>query len=316
MFANKTLLSSIVVSVIIIGALIVQMATVSSQLEDRDRTIELQTHEIEQHIATVSTQKQEIESKTALLADLNAKILAKSNEVDSLGTQLSVQGNEIAALKADAEGLEQEIALLQSKIDSNEQYVASLSNQLEHSQQSSKRTKISAYSLAIINDERGVVFPIEVEVINSGTGAISVDVSNVQYEDAFQSAVRTAAAVASDYTGESITDKDVIVRIMGDQNEKKMTTIDGGSAGALIAGMLVAALSDRDVNDDVLITGTINPNGTVGRVGSVGEKIEAAIDFGSNTMLVPKAQEVDSEKIVVVGVLDIDDVVKYLVVPR
>jgi uncharacterized protein len=314
--ANKTTLSVVLAASIIFGALGVEVVSMSSELANKDRTIELQSQEIEQHLAAIAIQKQEVDSRNAQLEELYVEISAKSEEVDSLGAELSVRGEELAALQDNVQRLQGEIALLQSKIQSDEQYVASLSKQLQFTEQNAKRVKISHYSLAVINNERGIVFPIEVEIINSGTGAISVDVSNVQYEDAFQSAVRTAAAVASDYTGVPVSDKDIIVRIIGIQPDGELATIDGSSAGALITGIIVAGLTDSQVNDKVLLTGTINPNGTVGRVGSIEEKTEAALDFGAVMLLVPASQEFDSDKIVVVGVLDIDEVVKYLVVSK
>jgi uncharacterized protein len=307
------MLSVVLAASIIVGALGIQVASMSSELANRDRTIELQSQEIEQHLVAIAMQKQEIEGKTAQLEELNAEIAAKSQAVDSLGTQLSAQGEELTGLQAQSQSLQEEIALLQSKIKSDEQYVAALSKQLELTEQGAKRVKISHYSLAVINSERGVVFPMEVEIINSGTGAVSVDVSNVQYEDAFQSAVKTAASVASEYTGVPISDKDIIVRIIDYQRDSELATIDGSSAGALITGMIVAGLTDREVNDKVLMTGTINPNGTVGRVGSIEQKTEAAIDFGATILLLPESQEFNSSKISVVGVLDIEDVVKYLI---
>jgi PDZ domain-containing secreted protein len=314
--ANRTILSVVLAASIIVGALAVQVASMSSELASKSKTIELQSQEIEEYLATISAQKQEVEDKAAALEELDAEIVTKTREVDSLGANLAVQGAEMAGLQKQVQRLQEEIALLQSKIESDIQYVESLSKQLELTQQSAKRVKISHYSLAVINNERGIVFPIEVEIINSGTGAISVDVSNAMYEDAFQSAVRTAAVVASEHTGESISDKDIIVRIISDQPDTRLATIDGSSAGALIAGMIVAGLSDGRVNYKVLITVTINPNGTVGKVGSLEEKNEAALDFGANVLLVPESQEFDSERIIVVGVLDIDEVVKYLVVSK
>jgi uncharacterized protein len=302
------MLSVVIAASLIVGALAVQIASMSSELASKNETID-------QYLAAIDLQRQEVEAKTAQLAELNLEIAAKSQEVDSLGAELSAQGAEMAGLQAQAQRLQAEIALLQSKIKSDEQYVASLSRQLEVTRESAKRVKMSHYSLAVINGESGIVFPIEVEIINSGTGTISVDVSNAQYEDAFQSAVRTAAAVASEYTGEPISDKDIIVRIIDDQPDSELATIDGSSAGALITGMIAAGLTDRQVNDKVLVTGTINPNGTVGKVGSIVEKTEAAMDFGAVILLVPESQEFESGRIVVVGVLDIDEVMKYLIAP-
>jgi uncharacterized protein len=314
--ANKTTLSVVLTASIIAGALAVQMASMSLDLADNAKTIDLKNQEIEQHLAAIATQKQEIEDKAGELEGLRAEITAKSQEAESLGSELAFRGEELAALQAQAGRLQAEISMLQSKIRSDEQYVASLSRQLELTEQGAKRVRISHYSLAVINDERGVVFPIEVEIINSGTGTISIDVSNAQYQTSFQTAVRTAATVASEYTGQSIEDKDIIVRITGDQTDGELATIDGSSAGALIAGMMVAGLTDGQVNDKVMVTGTINPNGSVGRVGGLEEKVEAASEYGAHVLLVPKSQDIDSTKMAVVGVLDIEEVAKHLILPK
>lgn len=311
--ANKNVLAVVLVALVVSGVLAGTVASMSSELVEKNATIQLQNQEIEQHLAAIAAQNKEIEVKSAQLDELNREISARSLEAENLGTELSAQAEQLARLQVQAARLQTEISLLQSKIRLDEQHVASLSKQLELTQENAKRTKISHYSLAV-SDGNGIVFPIEVEVINSGTGAISVDVSNAQYEPAFQSAVRTAADVASEYTGESISDKDIIVRIINDQNGSALTKIDGSSAGVLIAGMMVAALTDKTVSDKVMVTGAINPNGTVGRVSSVEEKTEAAADFGASVILVPKAQEFDDNRIVVIGILDIDDVVRYLVV--
>jgi uncharacterized protein len=311
--ANRTALSIVLASLIVAGALGAQVIGMSAELASKSDTIEQQGQEIEQHLAAIAGQKQEVEAKTTQLDQLNSELAAKSQQADGLSFELAARGEELAALEAQAGRLQEEIGLLQSKIKSDEQYVASLSKQLELTQQSAKRVKVNHYSLAVVNNERAIVFPIEVEVINSGAGTISVDVSNAQYEDAFQDAVRTAAAVASEYTGQSIADKDIIVRIIDDHTDGELATIDGSSAGALIAGMMVAALVDSQVGDGVLVTGTINPNGSVGRVGSIAEKSEAALDFGANVLLVPEAQHFNSDKMIVVGVSDIDEVMKYLI---
>jgi predicted ATP-dependent protease len=306
-------LAVILVALVVSGVLAAQVAGMSVELARRSNTIELQNQEIEQHLAAIATKNKEMEAKSVQLDALNREIAARSLEAESLGIELSAQAEQLARLQTQAARLQTEISLLQSKILLDEQYVTSLSKQLELTRENAKRVKISHYSLAVRNGI-AIAFPIEVEVINSGTGAISVDVSNAQYEPAFQDAVRTAAAVASEYTGEPISDMDIFVRIINDQSEGALTKIDGSSAGALIAGMLVAALTDKAVSDKVMVTGTINPNGTIGRVNNIEEKAEAAIDLGANMLLVPNAQQFDSTRIVVKGVLDIDDIVRYLVV--
>ena len=184
-------------------------------------------------------------------------------------------------------------------------------HQLEEGEpQSIKR--ISHYATGVIGDKT-VVFPIEVDILNHGTGAVSVDLTNVEYEIAFQTAVRTAAMVASNYTRLSISDKDIIVRIVNDDNSK-VIKIDGPSAGAVITALIIAGLTDKVLNDSVLVTGAINPNGSIGQVGSIGSKTDAAIGFGAHELLVPQSQEFKSSNIFVIGVSGIQQVMKYLTV--
>ena len=58
--------------------------------------------------------------------------------------------------------------------------------------------------------------------------------------------------------------------------------------GAAITVALVAAIENKPLRSDVAITGTINEDGTVGHVGSVFEKSQAAGNFGIKTFFVPK----------------------------
>ena len=152
------------------------------------------------------------------------------------------------------------------------------------------------------------------EIINSGTGILSVDINNVQYEPGFQSAVRAAAAAASQYSGESISDKDIVVRFAYEDSRfgGEPVNVDGSSAGAIIAAMIAAGLSDKQINSAILVTGSISEDGTVGRIGSLEEKIVAANTFGAEAILVPESQEVESDTLTVIGVSGIDEIIAQL----
>ena len=304
--ANKKILSIVLAALTAAGTLGVHAASISIELGEKSRTIELQNQEIEQHTAAIALQRQELDTKTTQLELLNSEIAAKSQEARSLG-------GELEALRAQAGRLQTEIGLLQSKIESDEQYIADLTLTLEVTQESAKVVRVSHYGLAVVEGE-GVAFPIEVDIINSGTGAVSIDVSNVEYETDFQTAVRTAAVVAAEYSGEQMSDKNVVVRFLID-SEGEVVTIDGSSAGGLVAAMMIAGLTGREINDDVLVTGTIKPDGTIGSVGSLDAKTEAAIDFGAHVLIVPESQDFQSDRMAVVGTSDIDDVLRYLIAP-
>ncbi len=69
--------------------------------------------------------------------------------------------------------------------------------------------------------------------------------------------------------------------------------VDGPSAGALLTiGTLAAILGDR-IPKNFAMTGTINPDGTIGPVGGIPQKLDGAAKAGITTFLVPVGQRAD-----------------------
>jgi len=63
--------------------------------------------------------------------------------------------------------------------------------------------------------------------------------------------------------------------------------IDGPSAGALMTVGLMAALRDRPLDPEVSMTGTINPDGSIGAVSNIPAKVRGAHEHGLRTVLIP-----------------------------
>ena len=72
--------------------------------------------------------------------------------------------------------------------------------------------------------------------------------------------------------------------------------IDGPSAGALMTVGVLAALLGDNVKSDVAMTGTINPDGTIGPVGGIPQKLQGAKKAGMTTVLVPASQRYDIDE--------------------
>ena len=71
--------------------------------------------------------------------------------------------------------------------------------------------------------------------------------------------------------------------------------IDGPSAGALMTiGVLAGVLGDT-VRSDAAMTGTINPDGTIGPVGGIVRKIEGAAGQGKKLVLIPAGMRVERD---------------------
>lgn len=72
---------------------------------------------------------------------------------------------------------------------------------------------------------------------------------------------------------------------------------DGPSAGVTITTALVSAFTKRPVHKDVAMTGEVTLRGRVLRIGGLKEKAIAAYNAGSQTVIIPKENERDLEKI-------------------
>jgi predicted ATP-dependent protease len=305
-----------------------QSSAMSSQLAEKSATIDLQNQQILEHTSTIASQSKELQDKTVELEDLNieialldAEIVAneqtiaqKTAEAETLSNVVQDQRVLMQQLQSQALELQNEVNQLKQTVEENQAKITDLTEQVQTNREqleSAKRIKVNHHGVGVTESGQGVVFPIEVEVIGSGDGTISVDVKNVQYEASFQQAVRTAAEVASDYSGISISNKDIIIRFVNDPSNS-LVRVDGGSAGALMTGMIIAALSDRQIESSVLLTGTIQQDGSIGVIGGLQSKTDAAAEFGAEMMLVPEDQEFYHDSIKVVGVSDIEDVMRYL----
>ncbi len=136
---------------------------------------------------------------------------------------------------------------------------------------------------------QGSVLKITVE-IRDGTGLVLVDTAIPSGVD-FQTSARTAVTVSQNITGIDLSKKDVIFSISAGNNQD-LQAVDGGSAGGAMTVLLASDLLGKPINSHVLMTGTIQSDGTIGPIGAVGEKADAAGQYGAKIFLVPQGQAV------------------------
>lgn len=138
----------------------------------------------------------------------------------------------------------------------------------------------------------GVVMNITVDV-RDGTGLVLVNTELPAGVD-FQTSARTAVKVAQEHVPDvDMSKKDVIFSITPSSSQagdSDLRAVDGPSAGAAMTVLLISELQSKKLDNSVLITGTIEPDGTIGRVGGVPEKAIAAGEYGAKTFLVPKGE--------------------------
>ncbi len=131
----------------------------------------------------------------------------------------------------------------------------------------------------------GTTMKITVE-IRSGDGKILVNTATATGVD-FQSSARTAVETAEKIANVDLSSSDVIFSI---ESESDIEAVDCPSAGGAMTVLLISELMHKDIRTDVLMTGTINTDGSVGRVGGIMEKADAAGKYGAKIFLVPDKQ--------------------------
>jgi len=118
-----------------------------------------------------------------------------------------------------------------------------------------------------------------------GEGRTLVNVDNLLFWVDTQFSIRTAKSVAENVTKLDLSKVDLIYTI-----ETDASVIEGQSAGAALTVVTVAALENKTINKNVIITGTMMPDGKIGPVGSIFEKAKAAKDINATLFLVPQGQ--------------------------
>jgi predicted ATP-dependent protease len=302
------LAASIAASLLVYDHQSATVSSLSSELAEKSLRVDQQLQTIDENVRLLDTQQKELNDKAAQVEALRSEIQDLVQQTESQEALIAQRSERIDQLEADisqlqmqATTLEQEVGLLQSEIQAKDEDLAELI--LENA--AGRRTHVAYFGLGVDGKGNGVVFPMELEIISSGSGRISVDVSNVDYQAGFQDAVRTAVTAAAAHTGVPVSNKDIILRLVNDG--KEVIQVDGMSAGAAIAVMIIAGLTERQLDDSILVTGTIQPNGTIGKVGGISAKAEAAIDFGADKLLVPSGQEFSDNRIEIEGVADIEE---------
>jgi uncharacterized protein len=137
--------------------------------------------------------------------------------------------------------------------------------------------------VAVTGDGRGVLGKVVVE-IKKGDGKVLVN-TNPFLEPDTQLSANIAVNVAEKFTQKSLKDRDVIFDF-----EVESQVVGGPSAGAAMALALISALENQSIRSDIVVTGTILPDGSIGQIGGVAEKADGASRLGIKTFFVPLSQ--------------------------
>ncbi len=136
----------------------------------------------------------------------------------------------------------------------------------------------------------GVISTITVTIQNQGSGRVFVDTLPLAQID-MQGSARLAVKVAS-----SLVENDPNCSINPNNYDyffvirTKSPIIGGPSAGGILTTAVVALLQGWDLDDQTVMTGMINPDGSIGPIGGITKKIDAANSVGATRFLIPEGQ--------------------------
>src|SRR6056297_1129273 len=159
---------------------------------------------------------------------------------------------------------------------------------------------VTVYAPAVGQTEQGyigVISTITVTIQNNGSGRVFVDTLPLAQID-MQGSARLAVKVAS-----SIVKTDTNCEVNPDNYDyffvirTNSPIIGGPSAGGIMTAAVVSLLEGWDMDDETVMTGMINPDGSIGPVGGIVKKIDAAASVGADRFLILEGQGTYTETV-------------------
>ncbi|MCE4629225.1 MAG: hypothetical protein F7C82_03005 [Desulfurococcales archaeon] len=144
----------------------------------------------------------------------------------------------------------------------------------------------SVYIVAVSSGGGGVAGNLTVRVAYPGSGRVYISTSPASMVDT-QGSARIAAFAASLLAGVDMTQYDFFYDIQSDS-----IIIGGPSAGFAMALATLLALENVTCGRYFAVTGMIQPDTSIGPVGGLKEKLEAASSVGVKLFMIPAGQEV------------------------
>ncbi len=249
-------------------------------------------------------------------------LLASSYQLYVDTEKIKMQEKNISDLLNETSAKDRQLAQLETALSDLKQNLSRTETLLKNETQTKQKLEAEIINLTTVNkveysvlavDEfnQGHVIQLEV-ILKEGSGNLFLNVANVLVDETMQFSAQTAILVARDVTRTSLIKKDVLINIKS--QEQANLIISGGSAGAAITLASIAAMQGRTIRKDVLITGTIREDHTIGRIGEPRAKGLAAKENGAVLFLVPETQksEVGEIGIEVKEVRTIEDAMRYV----
>ncbi|MBU0471116.1 MAG: ATP-dependent protease LonB, partial [Nanoarchaeota archaeon] len=129
----------------------------------------------------------------------------------------------------------------------------------------------------------GIILPIEAEVTPGGNE--SEIIATGKLGEIAKEAIKNVSAIIKKYFGTDIKETyDIYVQFL-----QTHEGVEGDSASIAVATAIISAFKNVPVKQDTAMTGSLSVRGEVLPIGGVTSKVEAAIEAGIKTVIVPKS---------------------------
>lgn len=159
---------------------------------------------------------------------------------------------------------------------------------------------VTVYAPAVASTDQGyvgVISTITVTIQSNGSGRVFVDtlpLTQVDMQGSARLAVKVASALAENDENCDVNpsnyDYFFVVRTSA-------PIIGGPSAGAIMTVATISLLENWEMSNKTIMTGMINPDGSIGPIGGIPQKIDAANAVGATHFLIPEGQGTYTEMV-------------------
>ncbi len=142
--------------------------------------------------------------------------------------------------------------------------------------------------LAVMGNDSGIVLPVMSKVTPSQHNEKGEIIATGKLQEIAREAVDNVSAIIKSVGDVDFTSKDIHIQFV-----QTHEGVDGDSASITVATAVLSAMENIPIKQNVAMTGSLSVKGDVLPVGGVTHKIEAAVKYGLDTVIIPKANEND-----------------------
>jgi ATP-dependent Lon protease len=146
----------------------------------------------------------------------------------------------------------------------------------------------SGLEIGRVNGLAVLGLPIVAEVTPSASRSEGRVIATGKLGQIAKEAVDNVSAILKKYESKDLSQKDIHIQFL-----QTYEGVEGDSASISIAVAVISALENTPLDQSCALTGSLSVRGDVLPVGGINGKIEAAIDAGMKSVIIPKSNEGD-----------------------